>query len=196
MDDHFRGTVMRVLRLVVPDLERRGLPWALVGSSASCLQGLPCVPKDIDLASNREGAYLMGQALAPFTVRPIAFSETERYASHFGIFSMDGVNVEVMGDLLIRGENEHIDLAEHYVRWNREVRHVHVEELEVPVSPLEWQLIANTLLDRHDRAGDIAAHLRAYGFDRPFLEEILTDPHLSPRTVDRVWRDLGLGGEP
>lgn len=194
MNDHFRSTLVRVLRLVGPTLDRRGLPWALVGSSASSLQGLNCVPKDIDLAANREGAYLMGDLLAPFVVRPVAFSETDRYASHFGIFAVDGVSVEVMGDLLVRGEGEHIDLAEHYVRWNREVRHVHVEELEVPVAPLEWQLVANALLARDDRVADIAAHFRSHSYDKAFLDEITQDPHLSPRTVARVRRELDPGG--
>ena len=195
MDDHFRATLIQVLRLVAPALDKLGLPWALVGSSASSLQGLRCVPKDIDLAANQAGAYLMGKLLAPYVVRPIAFSETERYASHFGIFAVDGVNVEVMGDLLVKGEGEHIDLAEHYARWNREVRHVHVEELEVPVAPLEWQLVANTLLGRDDRVADLAAHFRAHPYDRAFLDEIMSDPHLSPRTLGRVRKELGLEGE-
>ena len=194
MNDHFYSILVRVLRLVAPSLDRQGLPWALVGSSASYLQGLRCLPKDIDLAANREGAYLMGDLLAPYAIRPVAFSETERYASHLGIFALDGVNVEVMGDLLVRGEDEHIDLAEHYGRWNREVRHVHVGELEVPVAPLEWQLVANALLGRDDRVSDIAAHFRANTYDRAFLEEILRDRHLSQRTVCRVRRELGLEG--
>src|SRR3990170_6356544 len=191
MNDHFYSILVRVLRLVAPSLDRQGLPWALVGSSASYLQGLRCLPKDIDLAANREGAYLMGDLLAPYAIRPVAFSETERYASHFGIFALDGVNVEVMGDLLVRGEDEHIDLAEHYVRWNREVRHVHVGELEVPVAPLEWQLVAYALLGRDDRVADLAAHFRAHPYDRAFLDEIMSDPHLSPRTLGRVRKELG-----
>ncbi len=196
MDNHFRSVLTRVLRLVAPSLDQQRLPWALVGSSASSLQGLRCVPKDIDLAADRAGAYLMGKLLAPYVVRPVAFSETERYASHFGIFTIDGVNVEVMGDLLVKGDGEHIDVAEHYARWNRQVRHVRLEELEVPVAPLEWQLVANALLGRDDRVADIAAHFRAHGYDRAFLEEILHDPHLSPRTVRRVRQELSLEGGP
>src|SRR3989337_3293434 len=96
MNDHFRGVLVQVLRLVAPALDHQEFPWALVGSSASYLQGLRCVPKDIDLAANRQGAYLMGDLLARHAVRPVAFSETDRYASHFGIFAVDGVNVEVM----------------------------------------------------------------------------------------------------
>src|SRR3990172_9471739 len=102
MDDHFRATLIQVLRLVAPALDKLGLPWALVGSSASSLQGLRCVPKDIDLAANQAGAYLMGKLRAPAVVRPLAFSESERDASHFGIFAVDGVNVEVMLDFFFQ----------------------------------------------------------------------------------------------
>jgi hypothetical protein len=64
--------------------------------------------------------------------------------------------------------------------------------MHVPVIPLEWQLVANTLLERPERSDGIARFLHEGGFDRPYLVALLEDHQLGARTIDNVRRVMGL----
>ena len=177
---------LAVLRCVVPAMFKAQQPWALIGSTASVLQGLEgYAPPDIDLATTSEGAYIMEGALAEtaVTLRPVAHSSSGPYTSDFGIFEVCGVKVEVMGDLIIAREDGHIALTEHWSKWSDKVRVLHFEDQHVPVAPLEWQLVANALLARPDRVGGIAGHLLQYGFDAAYLDALLDDGGLGERTI-------------
>jgi hypothetical protein len=72
--------------------------WAVDRSTALALQGFDLEPGDIDILTDREGAYRIQGLLAGYAVRPVAYSESNKYRSHYGSFSIDGVRVEVMGD--------------------------------------------------------------------------------------------------
>lgn len=75
------------------------LKWAVDGSCALALQSMEIKPHDIDLLTDRSGAYETEKILNRFVQYPVTYSETEKYRSHFGIFLIDGVKVEIMGDL-------------------------------------------------------------------------------------------------
>ena len=80
-------------------LETLPHPWTFTGSLSMALQGMDLEIHDIDVQSDREGAYAI-QALFPeFIIRPVAFSGTERVRSHFGALEIAGVKVEIMGDM-------------------------------------------------------------------------------------------------
>jgi hypothetical protein len=180
-----RDATVAVLKAIVPAIFKAQQPWALIGSTASVLQGLDGYsPPDIDLATTSEGAYIMEGALSDVsvTVRPVAHSSAGPYTSDFGIFEVEGVKVEVMGDLVIAKEDGHITLTEHWSKWSDKVRVLHFEGQHVPVAPLEWQLIANALLGRPERVDGIAAHLRQHGFDAVYLDAMLADVGLGVRT--------------
>jgi hypothetical protein len=116
----------------------------------------------------------------------------EPYASYFGIFEVSGVKTEVMGDLIIKYRDGLIDVKEHWSRWSDKVRVLHFESMHVPVIPLEWQLVANTLLERPERSGGIVRFFREHGFDRPYLEALLEDRQLGARTIDSVRQVMAL----
>lgn len=181
-----RRATLTVLRAVVPAMFKAQQPWALIGSTASVLQGLEGYrPPDIDLATTSEGAYIMEGALceAAVTLRPVAHSSSGPYTSDFGIFEVDGVKVEVMGDLIIARDDGHIALTEHWSKWSDKVRVLHFEDQHVPVAPLEWQLVANALLERPERVDGVAQHLLERGYDAAYLDALLADEGLGERTV-------------
>jgi hypothetical protein len=178
-----------VLRTIIPAMFKAQQPWALMGSTASVLQGIDdYVPPDIDLVTTMEGAYIMEGCVAGCgaTVRPVSFSTSERYASHFGIFEVDHTKVEVMGDLVIAVPDGHINATDHFARWSDRVRLLHFEGSHVPVVPLEWQLAANALLNRPERTRPIADYLLGHGFDRAYLDAILADKNYGDRTIADV----------
>ena len=92
-----------VLEHIVPAMFKAQQPWALMGSLASVLQGMPGYsPPDIDLVTTMEGAYIMEGAISACgaTVRPVQKSSAGPYTSYFGIFEVNSIKVEVMGDLV------------------------------------------------------------------------------------------------
>jgi len=180
------AATVAVLRCVVPAMFKAQQPWALIGSTASVLQGLEgYTPPDIDLATTSEGAYIMEGAIDAIavTVRPVSHSTAGPYTSDFGIFEVSGVKVEIMGDLIIAKEDGHIALTEHWARWSDKVRVLHFEGQHVPVAPLEWQLVANALLARPERVDGVARHLLERGYDAPYIEALLDDDGLGERTI-------------
>lgn len=195
MTDEMRDALSEVLHAIVPTMFKSQQPWALMGSTASVLQGIPdYVPPDIDLTTTMEGAYLMAGAIGHTgaVVRPLQYSERSPYASYFGIFEVRGIKVEVMGDLIIRCADGFINLREHWARWSDKVRVLHFGDLHVPVVPLEWQLVANALLARPERTDGIARFLRQHGYDSAYLAALLEDKHIGERVISVVREALNI----
>ncbi|HYM27866.1 MAG TPA: hypothetical protein VET66_06935, partial [Steroidobacteraceae bacterium] len=126
------------------------------------------------------------------TVRPVSFSVREPYASHFGIFEVGDVKVEVMGDLVIRCSDGMISAADHFSRWSDQVRVLHFAGMHVPVVPLEWQLVANVLLRRPERSLPIAELLLRRGYNQVYVDQLLGDTQNGQRTIGEVRRLLRL----
>jgi hypothetical protein len=189
MTEGVRRALSACIDAIIPTMFRAQQPWAVMGSTASVLQGL-CnyTPPDIDLVTTRDGAYIMSGSIGGLgaTIHQVGYSESDRYASHFGIFEVLDVKVEVMGDLIIRVADGHIDATEHFARWSDKVRLIHFETHHIPVVPLEWQLVANVLLSRPERSTGIADYLLAHGFDRAYLDALLVDKSHGERTIATV----------
>jgi Aminoglycoside-2''-adenylyltransferase len=189
LTEQLRTALYAVLGCVVPAMFKSQQPWALMGSTSSVLQGLDnYAPPDIDIVTSMEGAYIMEGAVARCgaTIRPVSFSVREPYASHFGIFEVEGVKVEVMGNFVIRGADGEIDANRHWARWSDKVRLIHFEGMHVPVVPLEWQLVANVLLQRPERYGPIAELLLRSGYDCLYVDALLADERHGGRTIALV----------
>ena len=89
-----KETLIKVTRLLQDDVS-----WAVDGSCALALQGISVTPHDIDILSDAHNAYRIESMLREFLVREVRYGETNQWRSHFGVFSIDSVKVEVMGDL-------------------------------------------------------------------------------------------------
>ena len=195
MTDSVRAALGAIVSCIIPSMFKAQQPWALMGSTASVLQGLDnYTPPDIDLVTSTPGAYIMEGCVggAGSTVRPVSWSIRAPYESHFGIFEVKGVKVEVMGDLIIRCPDGMISVNEHFARWSDKVKLVIFESHHVPVVPLEWQLVANVLLRRPERSVGLSQMLLERGYDRPYLEALLTDEKLGVRTIDTVRKMMQL----
>jgi hypothetical protein len=193
MTERVRNALHSVVRQVVPAMFKSQQPWALMGSTCSVLQGIDgYTPPDIDLVTTMQGAYIMQGAVAccGATVRPVSWSVSPPYESHFGIFEVDDVKVEVMGDLVIRCDDGVISAAEHFARWSDKVRVLHFQGYHIPAVRLEWQLVANVLLRRPERSIGIAHLLLRNGYDREYVDALLSDQHIGERTIATVRRML------
>jgi len=195
MTGRVRNALYSVVRQVVPAMFKSQQPWALMGSTCSVLQGIDGYsPPDIDLVTTMQGAYIMQGAVAGCgaTVRPVSWSVAPLYESHFGIFEVDDVKVEVMGDLVIHCDDGLINAAEHFARWSDKVRVLHFQGYHIPVVRLEWQLVANVLLRRPERSIGIVELLLRRGYDREYVDALLADRQIGERTIATVRRMLQL----
>jgi hypothetical protein len=195
LSQRIRDALVAVLHDVIPAMFKSQQPWAIMGSTASVLQGLDGYsPPDIDLVTTMTGAYIMEGAVSRCgaTVRPVSFSIREPYESHFGIFEVGDVKVEVMGDLIIRCPDGMINAGDHFSRWSDQVRVLHFEGMHVPVVPLEWQLVANVLLRRPERCLPIAEFLLSRGYNQTYVDQLLADRQNGERSINEVRRLLHL----
>lgn len=94
-----------VLKFIIHKLEGKKINWALTGSSALALRGIKIEPRDIDIVTNKQGAYKINQLLKKYEIEPVKFSKTDRLSSHFGKFKIKEVPVEVIGNFSQKLDN-------------------------------------------------------------------------------------------
>lgn len=146
---------MALLQLIGERLENASLDWAITGSIAFALRGLDFVsPGDLDLQTDAVGAYEIERLLAEYSVRPVRFSEAGNIRSHFGVLQIDGITVEIMGDIQHRRPDG---------KWTDPVNivaqreWVEVEGLRLPVLSLEYEAEAYRRLGREETARRLRA---------------------------------------
>lgn len=160
---------LKVLRKLYERLKNRDVNWVITGSLGFALQGVPVEPHDIDVQTDREGAYEIERLFSEFVVEPVRFKESERIRSHFGALMIDGIKVEIMGDIQKKVNDE----WEEPVDIDKYKRFVRVEGMKIPVLDLEYEYQAYLKLDRVEKAEKL----------KRFLEERrrLTDASYGPQ---------------
>jgi len=140
---------LKVLRKINERLNNTSVNWAITGSLGFALQGVPVEPSDIDIQTDKRGAYEIERHFSEFVIKRVKFSSTERIRSHFGELMIEGIKVEIMGDIqkrLIDGIWENPVDLEQYKRI------VEVEGMQVPVLSLEYEYQAYLKLGRIGKA--------------------------------------------
>ncbi|KKM49824.1 hypothetical protein LCGC14_1556600 [marine sediment metagenome] len=100
------------------------------------LQGVKIKPNDIDILTDKEGALKCNKIFEKYIKKTVEWNQTEILDSFFGKFQINDVEIEIMGDLKVKERNKWIELKlrlekPHFIR---------VEDILIPVSPLEEQL--------------------------------------------------------
>ena len=92
-------THLKVLYKLYERLKDSNVNWVVTGSLGFALQGVSVEPHDIDIQTDKEGAYEIEHFFSEFIVEPVRFKESERIRSHFGALMIEGVKVEIMGEI-------------------------------------------------------------------------------------------------
>lgn len=178
----------RRIRLSLLELLPRlkGVRWALAGSTASALQGLPLNPHDIDILTDVRGAKLLSSRLKEFALSPLKKVEGEHFSSFLAQFKVEGVRVEIIGNLRVRGERG-------FLRFNfwPHVRELPFAGEKIQVVPLEWQFVVNFIAGRMEKAELIAHHFAVEGYDKALLRKILSSRSLDRTMREKVYKLLG-----
>ncbi len=139
---------IEVLRKIYTRLKDSDVNWAVTGSLGFALQGVPVTVHDIDIQTDKSGAYKIENLLSEFVVSKVTLSSTEKIRSHFGKLMINGIKVEIMGDLQKRREDgswEAVDLSKYK-------RVVEIQGMKIPVLSLEYEYQAYMRLGRIDKA--------------------------------------------
>jgi hypothetical protein len=131
--------------------------WALTGSTSFALQGLPFEPSDIDIQTDEQGAYAIEQLFRDHVQEKVRFSSNGSIRSHFGELQINGIRVEIMGN---------IEKRIHH-KWEKQPnlddikRFVMIDDIRIPVLSLEYEEKAYRALGRIEKADLIAQYLAA-----------------------------------
>ena len=138
-----------VLHKIYSRLNDTNVNWVVTGSLGFALQGMSVEPNDIDIQTDKRGAYEIERHFSDFVTKKVEFSSTERIRAHFGELIIDGIKVEIMGDIQKRLED---GSWENPVDLERHKRVIEVEGMQVPVLSLEYEYQAYLKLGRIEKA--------------------------------------------
>ncbi len=141
-----------VLRRIARRLDGAGVAYKVVGGASLALHSVPVPVRDLDIETDAEGAYRFGALFAPHVVEPVALRESQVYRSHIGRFEIDGLSVEILGDLHRREGARWVPTAA-----TTETT-VHLDDVPVRVSWLEEETLAYIRRGRLDRAAQCLPH--------------------------------------
>lgn len=136
------------LRAIVHELQNSHITWAVTGSCSLALQAVPVDVHDLDLRTTAQDAYVLAEVFAPYVTRPVTFMRTEIAQSHFGAFDLNGVQVEIIGDMQHRLPD---GSWEALVNMNDHKCWVTLDEIKVPVMSLPFLYQAYQLMGRQDK---------------------------------------------
>lgn len=131
---------------------KKPINWAVTGSLGMVLHGMSMDIHDIDIQTDKEGAYEIERRLVNSLVKLVHFKASERIRSYFGIFEMSGIKIEIMGDM------QHL-IADQ--QWDKPVAiescrdWVDYADMHIPVITLEHEAEAYRLFGRIEKAEKI-----------------------------------------
>ena len=148
-----------VLKFLKEKFSNQDLNWALTGSTSFAIQGLDFKPNDIDLQTDKASAYKIGQILTDHTVREVKFSSNGKIKSHFGKFKIQGLEVEVMGDLQKKYQGEWTSAPD----IQKNTKKAEYKGEKFPVFKLEYEIEGYRKIGRAEKSEKIRKNAEEAG---------------------------------
>ncbi len=111
--------------------------------------------EDIDILTDRIWAEKLDKLLQSFVVKPLQYSWTEKYRSYFGIYKIDGIQVEIMGEMQYRLRDNSWSTP----NQSHEVQIFEYENMSLPVLSLQQEFQEYENMGREDKAKKIQERL-------------------------------------
>lgn len=147
--------ILKALQIIYPELTnpgRKPINWAVTGSLGMVLHGMQMDIHDIDIQTDKEGAYEIERRLVKYLVKLVHFKASERIRSYFGVFEIGGIKIEVMGDMqhLLHDQTWDSPVSLESIRdW------VDYADMHIPVITLEHEAKACQNMGRTEKADKI-----------------------------------------
>jgi len=140
---------LRALGVLYRALKDSDVSWLVTASLNLALHGLPVQVHDIDVVTDKAGAYEIERRFQAYSVQPVRWRVSQRIRSHFGVLSVEGVSVEIMGDVEMYDE-VHGWQPTPGLASNAEI--VALRGMSIPVRSLKAEWAAYVRLGRAERA--------------------------------------------
>lgn len=118
-------------------IDNQTFPLILSGSTSLYLQGVDIEVHDVDIVTDEDGSKYLDDLLKDYCVKKMEYSSTEKYKSYFGIYEIDNVKVEIMGEFQYRLKNGDWSKPNH----TNEIYNYKYNNEEIQVLKLEQELI-------------------------------------------------------
>jgi hypothetical protein len=151
---------LNTLKIIHDKVSKTDIIWAVTGSLGFALQGIPVTPHDIDIQTDKNGAYRIGDLFAEYVVERVGYSSTDKVRSHFGVLSIGSFRCEIIGDIEKRLDNGTWSSAPNL---QDHIHYVQVDKMRIPVLSLQYECQAYTQLGRYDRVEILQQWLRQHG---------------------------------
>lgn len=149
----------KVLHHLHNHLNSGEIKWAVTGSLGFALQGMDVDVNDIDIQTNKSGAYEIEYRFSEYVVRNVVFTSSEKIRSHFGELGIEGIKVEIMGDIQKRLPD---GIWESPIDIDSNRCFINFDGLSIPVMSLEYEYEAYYKLGRIEKAEQIKRYLEQH----------------------------------
>lgn len=141
----------KALVKIQEELCDKDIDWVLAGSMGIALQGVDTEVGDIDILTDKAGAYKIEELFSEKVVKEVKWREVEKFRSYYGILQIEGIHVEIMGNLEIKNREG---------EWENELRNgienirtfIELRGRKIPVLPLEMEYESYLKLNRNEKA--------------------------------------------
>ncbi|MFC1521173.1 nucleotidyltransferase domain-containing protein [Elusimicrobiota bacterium] len=140
---------LSVLEKILSKLSNSKINWALTGSMNFALQGVPVTPNDIDIQTDKDGAFEIEKIFSQYITKKVVLRSTEKIKSYFGELAVGGVKVEIMGDIQKCPPDGTWELP---VNIDKYKKFVIIEKMQIPVLSLAYEYQAYKVLGRIEKA--------------------------------------------
>lgn len=133
------------------------LIWAFTGGVNFYLHGINVPLNDIDIQTDKDSAYKIEKIFNIYLTKPVCFLESEKIKSHFGQLCINGLRVEIMGDIQKKLPSGEWELLKDLKVL---IEKIFFNEISFPVLNLEYEAEAYELLGRNKKANLIKNHFK------------------------------------
>ena len=142
---------IEILKTLYKELIKTNIIWVLTGSLSFAIRGLDTSIGDIDIQTDKHGAYELQKIFKKYREINVEFKQTEKIRSYFGSIKMKNIKIEIMGDIEKKIKNE----------WTTAPDLVLLKEnieflgMKIPVLPIEYEADAYFNMGRIDKANKL-----------------------------------------
>jgi hypothetical protein len=137
--------ILEALELISEKLKDKKIKWVVSGSTSLLLQGIVEKANDIDIMTNKEGAFRISKILRDYEIKPVKFSRTKIIKSYWGKLKIGDKEVDIMGEFSERIGNTWVNISRQRLK-SYEIKKI--GNIEVPVTTLESHLSSYKVLRR------------------------------------------------
>lgn len=131
------------------------------------------------MTTTKTGVKDFAKKLAKFIIVPLRFDDSKNGSSWYIKLLIKGINIEIMGELIVKGDHDQISSPKGTKIWNN-IIYKNFRGLPVPLLP-ELCLIGYFLFSG-------STHCKGYRKD--LIHNLINENHLSTETINRIKKYL------